>query len=304
MASITDLPHSQTYDQRPNGTQRQAEIALTEEVEDCCDAPPVYQDRLEQVTSEKPTPLLPLHQVDRIKTCDTSFLIGSDPDEHSTRKEFKLTGYLITNIVVLLGFGIAKGVMFVRGGSIIPSSLEMAVGAVACLLLYLIGLWEPIRPSVAIWYFHKDYLHPLKTLVAQAAPAALFSLALFIFFFLIAFTTYISLAGFERLLYQQFDVSRSQFGSGLLVLIYGWYIFRQLYGFWRHRRSGLGIWETLRKMYLFVPSIPAWTEVMLGIAILTVTVLAFGLAWLLSSTLLPSTFDTITNNSTRLDESL
>ncbi|KAH8079406.1 hypothetical protein BXZ70DRAFT_647152 [Cristinia sonorae] len=68
-----------------------------------------------------------------------------------------LTGYRLSNILLVIVIGTVKFVLTMYGYSTVPTALDWALGVVLALLSYYVGMYESIQPQVCPWFFHKDY---------------------------------------------------------------------------------------------------------------------------------------------------
>jgi len=85
--------------------------------------------------------------------------VGVNP--HFGPPRVPLTAYRILNMTVIISFGTAKAVLTAQGQSATPTTLDWLLGVVFAVILYYVGLWEPVRPRVLPWFFHKDYGQPV-----------------------------------------------------------------------------------------------------------------------------------------------
>ncbi|KAI0086331.1 hypothetical protein BDY19DRAFT_960865 [Irpex rosettiformis] len=99
----------------------------------------------------------------------------SDSDSHERRpsSSIKVTGYRILNTVVIITFGVWKGVASFRGEAIMSNTLDILLGVVLTIGLFWLGCYEAVQPPRMIWLFHRDYavlLHRPPTWHARPSP--------------------------------------------------------------------------------------------------------------------------------------
>jgi len=102
----------------------------------------------------------------KLKSPSASLFPGTASDDDRCGKEpeeedppplgFKLTGYRLLNLAVIVGFGIFKAVCVYCGQPLTPTMLEIVGGALLILILYGLGLFEAKRLRKWPLFFHID----------------------------------------------------------------------------------------------------------------------------------------------------
>jgi hypothetical protein len=87
----------------------------------------------------------------------------------------KVTGYRLLTTAVIVTFGTVKAVAALKGAAVTATALDWILGVVLGTMyaeppslfsdlnfdivgrLYWLGLYENVKPPVAMWFFHEDY---------------------------------------------------------------------------------------------------------------------------------------------------
>ncbi|THH28102.1 hypothetical protein EUX98_g6082 [Antrodiella citrinella] len=75
-------------------------------------------------------------------------------------------------MIVIITFGTVKAILTAQGQSTAPTVLDWVSGVVLSVALYWIGLWEPVRPRVLVWFFHTDYTSAIVTFFGRLFGAS------------------------------------------------------------------------------------------------------------------------------------
>jgi len=68
----------------------------------------------------------------------------------------ELTGYRLLNMSVVFAFCLSKGILTYMGRSVMPTTLDWISGGVLIVILYWIGLYEPLHLKNWEWFFQVD----------------------------------------------------------------------------------------------------------------------------------------------------
>jgi len=77
----------------------------------------------------------------------------------------KVTGYRLLNVIVILAFGLSKGVMEYTGRSLVSTTLDWIMGVVLAIALWWLGLYETVNPPIWPLFFHRDYSGPVFSVI-------------------------------------------------------------------------------------------------------------------------------------------
>ncbi|THH23272.1 hypothetical protein EUX98_g7912, partial [Antrodiella citrinella] len=88
-----------------------------------------------------------------------------------TQKKPFLTAYGLLAIALIVAYFTTKGVQIAQGTFAPLTALEWVSGALA-IALYMVGMWEGVRPRVAVWFFHRDYKREVGVVVVRFFGAA------------------------------------------------------------------------------------------------------------------------------------
>ncbi|KAH9969436.1 hypothetical protein BGW80DRAFT_633057 [Lactifluus volemus] len=125
----------------------------------------------------------------------------------------------LLNMIVVLGFGLAKFILSLQGLSVAPAGLEWVAGSALAALLYWIGLYEAVEPPKWEWFLHIDWAPAIVFTSNCFLRGALQVLALLLQYLLL-FSIPLYTTGVLALFYWTFFWLRQYSVSYIILIVY------------------------------------------------------------------------------------